>query len=135
MDATLRSIAQDCLNGAEAGTLNFPQVVGSLISAGFDGYLIDLRRASATYYLADGECVDLPTQRISAIVAQHFDADEVRSSVRRAQAGAPDYTYQGFCDQIAAAGCAGYLVSFTGRRVLYFGRTGETHEELFPPSF
>ena len=30
------------------------------------------------------------------------------------------------------AGCAGYLVSFPGRRAVYFGRTGETHVELFP---
>jgi hypothetical protein len=27
----------------------------------------------------------------------------------------------------------GYLVSFPGRRVLYFGRTGETHAEHLPP--
>ena len=31
-----------------------------------------------------------------------------------------------------AAGCAGYIVSFLGRRVLYIGRTAETHVELFP---
>jgi hypothetical protein len=31
-----------------------------------------------------------------------------------------------------AAGCAGYIVSFLGRRVVYFGRTAETHVEHFP---
>lgn len=31
-----------------------------------------------------------------------------------------------------AAGCAGYLVSLPGRRVVYYGRTGETHVELIP---
>jgi len=31
-----------------------------------------------------------------------------------------------------AAGCAGYLVSFLGRRVLYFGRSAGTHVEHFP---
>ena len=31
-----------------------------------------------------------------------------------------------------AAGCAGYLVSFPGRRVLYWGRTAHTHVEMFP---
>jgi uncharacterized protein YbcV (DUF1398 family) len=42
------------------------------------------------------------------------------------------YTYQGFCSKVAGAGCAGYVVSLLGRRVLYYGRTGETHTEYFP---
>jgi hypothetical protein len=31
-----------------------------------------------------------------------------------------------------AAGCAGYIVSFTGRRAVYFGRNAEIHVECFP---
>jgi len=34
--------------------------------------------------------------------------------------------------QVKAAGCAGYLVSFLGRRVVYYGRSAETHVEHFP---
>lgn len=34
--------------------------------------------------------------------------------------------------KLMAAGCAGYLVSFLGRRVVYFGRTAEIHIEEFP---
>ena len=34
--------------------------------------------------------------------------------------------------KVMAAGCAGYMVSFLGKRVLYFGRTAETHVEHFP---
>ncbi len=49
-----------------------------------------------------------------------------------AQAKAAGYSYAGFCATVAAAGCAGYLVSFPGRRVVYFGRTAETHVEHFP---
>jgi hypothetical protein len=30
------------------------------------------------------------------------------------------------------AGCAGYIVSFSGRRVVYVGRTAEVHTEYFP---
>jgi uncharacterized protein YbcV (DUF1398 family) len=44
----------------------------------------------------------------------------------------PGYTYLGFCKKAALAGCAGYVVSFSGRRVLYIGRTAETHVEHFP---
>ena len=52
--------------------------------------------------------------------------------MREAQANAPGYTYLGFCSKVRAAGCAGYLVSFLGKRVVYYGRTAETHVELFP---
>jgi hypothetical protein len=46
----------------------------------------------------------------------------------RPEAGA----YKGFCEKVLAAGCAGYIVSLAGRRAVYFGRTAETHVELFP---
>jgi uncharacterized protein YbcV (DUF1398 family) len=65
-------------------------------------------------------------------VAERFDAAIVRQAIGEAQALAPGYTYPGFCAKVAGAGCAGSLVSFPGRRVLYYGRTGETHTELFP---
>ena len=56
----------------------------------------------------------------------------IRKAIRDAQQGVPGHTHRGFCDQVTAAGCAGYVVSLPGRRVLYFGRSGETHTEYFP---
>ncbi|MBS0539454.1 MAG: DUF1398 domain-containing protein, partial [Proteobacteria bacterium] len=64
--------------------------------------------------------------------AAAFDAARVRAAIKEAQDMVPGYTYKGFCAKTAAAGCAGYIVSFLGRRVLYFGRTAETHVEKFP---
>jgi hypothetical protein len=52
--------------------------------------------------------------------------------VREAQRKAPGYTYVSFSEKVKAAGCAAYMVSFLGRRVVYFGRTAETHVEHFP---
>ncbi len=65
-------------------------------------------------------------------VAERFDAAAIREAIREAQAAGPGYTYQSFCAKAAKAGCAGYVVSLLGRRVLYYGRTGETHTEYFP---
>lgn len=134
MATALRDIAEACLHGSEIGTMTFPEIVGTLIAAGFDGYMVDLRRAAATYYLPDGSVIDLPAVRATQPVAAHFDATVVREAIREAQTQAPGYTYTGFCAKVAGAGCAGYLVSFPGRRVLYVGRTGETHTEHFPPA-
>jgi uncharacterized protein YbcV (DUF1398 family) len=74
----------------------------------------------------------LATPETDRVVAAELKADLVEQAVRQAQAGAPGYTYAGFCAKVKAAGCAGYMVSFLGRRIVYFGRTGETHVEHFP---
>ncbi|MFN4095962.1 MAG: hypothetical protein ACK4GG_04280 [Sphingomonas sp.] len=126
------TIARACLAGAEANRLSFPEIVGALIDAGFDGYLIDYRRNAATYYLPDGTAFDLPTHVGTSPVTAAFDGAAVRAAIAEAQADGPGYTYLGFGEKVRVAGCAGYLVSFPGRRVLYFGRSGETHVEHFP---
>ncbi len=132
MDTRKQAIARHCLEGAESGSMTFPQIVGALMEADFDGYLVDLRLGRATYYLPDGEGLALPAHRSAVAVAAEFNVDTVKTAIREAQALVPGYTYKGFCDRVKRAGCAGYLVSFSGRRVLYVGRTAETHVEHFP---
>jgi len=126
-----RATAKACLEGAETGAMTFPEIVGALMRAGFESYAIDFRRASAVYYLPDGDSVELATHRTETVAAA-FDAEAIRAAIHEAQQLAPGYTYAGFCHKVAAAGCAGYIVSFSGRRALYFGRTAETHVEHFP---
>jgi uncharacterized protein YbcV (DUF1398 family) len=132
MDDRNLNIARQCLEGAESGTMTFLQVVGTLMAAAFAGYLIDLRLGLAAYYLQDGEGFQLPTHTSTVAVATEFNVDVVKAAIREAQALAPGYTYNSFCDKVKRAGCAGYQVSFQGRRVLYFGRTGDTQTEYFP---
>jgi uncharacterized protein YbcV (DUF1398 family) len=127
-----RSIAQDCLDGAERNTMTFPQIVDALMRAGFESYAIDFRRAVATYYLPDGANVELTMPKLDVPISADFDALLIQSAIKEAQQLVPGYTYAGFCRKIASAGCAGYMVSFSGRRALYVGRTAETHVEHFP---
>ncbi len=132
MDAHRKSLARTCLDGAESDRMTFPQIVGTLMEEDFEGYAIDFRRATATYYLRDGDSVELPTHKIDVSIAATFDAAAIQVAVREAQQLVPGYTYRGFCTKVASAGCAAYIVSFPGRRVLYVGRTAETHVEHFP---
>jgi uncharacterized protein YbcV (DUF1398 family) len=124
--------ANACLAAAYEGTMTFPAIVASLMAAGFEGYTVDYRRGACTYYLRDGDSVDLPLPSDDATVAAAFDAETVKAAIREAQSGSAGYTYKGFCRKVKAAGCAGYIVSFPGRRVVYFARTAETHVEHFP---
>lgn len=132
MDERLVTIAKKCLLESYEGTADFPTIVSTLIDAGFEGYTIDYRRTTATYYLPTGESVELVTPKSNSIVAAEFKAGEVERAVREAQSKVLGYTYAGFCEKVKAAGCAGYMVSFSGKRVVYFGRTAETHIEHFP---
>lgn len=131
MTANWQDVARATLEGSESGAMTFPESVRMLMEAGFDGYAVDFRRSTRTYYMPDGEAIELETER-TAPVAGRFDAAMIKDALRGAQALAPGYTYQGFCAKVAGAGCAGYLVSLVGKRVLYHGRTGETHTEYFP---
>ena len=132
MDDHKKSVARTCLEGAEGNGMTFPQIVGALIEEGFESYAIDFRRAVATYYLPDGDSVALPTHKVDVPVAATFDAVSIQAAIKEAQQLVPGYSYKGFCKKVAAAGCAGYIVSFSGRRALYVGRTAETHVEHFP---
>jgi len=132
MNEQLTTTAQRCLNATYEGTMDFPSIVGALIEAGFEGYDVDYRRGTSTYFLPSGESVPLALPTSDARVAAEFSAHEVERAVREAQHKVPGYTYAGFCAKVKAAGCAGYMVSFLGKRVVYFGRTAETHVEHFP---
>lgn len=132
MDAERISIAQTCLDAAYDGSLSFPEIVDKLIGAGFEGYTVDYRRSSQTYYLPDGDSATMDMQPSAGSVAAAFDATEIERLVRWAQANPAGYSYAAFSEKAKDAGCAGYLVSFLGRRVVYFGRTAEIHAEHFP---
>jgi len=132
MNESQKDVAKACLEAAEQNTMTFPQIVGSLVEAGFESYVIDFRRATATYYLPDGDCIQLSAHLVDAPIALAFDTEGMQAAIREAQQQVPGFTYRGFCEKAVSAGCAGYLVSFVGARVLYVGRTAETHVEHFP---
>lgn len=126
------SIAEKCLNAAYDKKMSFPEIIATLIDAGFEGYSVDYRCKTATYFLPDGDNVVLNTPPSPGIVAAHFDQPAIAAQIKWAQANPPEYSYAEFCKNVKELGCAGYMVSFSGRRVLYFGRTADTHVEHFP---
>jgi uncharacterized protein YbcV (DUF1398 family) len=132
MNTNWKELARTTIDASESGTMDFGQIVKLLMEAGFDGYGVDYRRSTRTFYLPDGQSLVLDASPTVASVAERFDAGIVREAVREAQTKAVGYTFKGFCEKVVQAGCAGYLVSFLGKRVLYHGRTGETHTEYFP---
>ncbi len=132
MTEDMKALAARSLAGAHDGSMSFPEIVGALSAAGFDGYFVDYRAGMATYYGADGSSHAVSMAHRHGAVAATFEAAEVQAAIRHAQSGAADYTYEAFNARVTAAGCMGYLVSLSGRRVVYLARTGETHVEMMP---
>jgi len=112
------------------GLIHFGQVVERLLAAGFERYHADYSRGELTYYTPEGDScvVDMPHD--SQRIAPEFQPALVAAAVQQSQRG--EIMYPEFTRQALAAGCVGYFVQLTGRRVQYFGRTGDMHVEWFP---
>jgi catechol 2,3-dioxygenase-like lactoylglutathione lyase family enzyme/uncharacterized protein YbcV (DUF1398 family) len=122
--------AEDCARGSWTGKLTFPDVIDRLNGAGFERYHADYSRHEITYYLPDGESHVVGLPHAPFPIGAEFLAAAVATAVGQSQRN--EHTYPDFVRKTMAAGCVGYFVQVTGRRIIYFGRNGETHVEHFP---
>lgn len=122
----------DTVRASFTRELTFPQIVGRLQEIGVERYHSDYSRHENTYYLANGESivVSLPCEDHTVAVA--CSAQAVEAALRQSQRN--EHTYPDVVRKTMAAGCVGYFVQITGRRVMYSGRNGEVHTELFLPA-
>lgn len=132
MNAELTQVIQECAQGALTGEIAFPEIVGKLAQIGVERYHADYSCQEITYYLADGDSLAVATRHPVHTTATEFSASAVEAAVRQSQRN--EHTYLEFIQKTMTAGCVGYFVQITGRRVIYFGRQGEMHVEHFPPA-
>ena len=130
MDTQAIAAMETCTRASDAEEMAFPRIVELLIEAGVERYHADLARHEKTYYLPGGQSHVTPCAEIGVPIARAFDGAGVAAAIRASQAG--EIGYRSFLRRIAAAGCAGYIVSIAGRRAVYLGRTAEPHVEHFP---
>lgn len=132
MNAEQTQVIQGCARGALAGELTFPEIVGRLAEIGVERYHADYSRQEITYYFPDGDSLPVATPHPPHATGVEFLASAVEAAVRQSQRN--EHTYLDFIRKTMAAGCVGYFVQITGRRVIYFGRNGDCHVEHFPPA-
>lgn len=130
MNAEQTEVIQGCAQGALTGELTFPEIVGRLVGIGVERYHADYSRREITYYFSNGDSFVVATPHPAHATAAEFSASAVEAAVRQSQRN--EHTYLDFIRKTMAAGCVGYFVQITGRRVIYFGRNGESHVEHFP---
>ena len=130
MNENTRSLIQSTFEASNKGCIHFGEVLGQLMSVQVESYQVDYRSGRITYFLPNGETLDLDFEKPEDGIAQSFDGNAVRSAILGAQQGT--VMYPEFKHLSQAAGCIGYTVWIEGRHVAYYGRKGETHIEGFP---
>jgi uncharacterized protein YbcV (DUF1398 family) len=130
MDANVRTVIQECSKASAEGRISFGEVVMKLVGVGVERYHVDYVRRDTTYYLPNGDVEIVEGHDYGVAPAPTFSATGVEAAVRGAQAGT--LKYRAFSQQALEAGCVGYVASMAGKRVVYYGRSGDSHVEWFP---
>jgi uncharacterized protein YbcV (DUF1398 family) len=129
MDAHVTDVVREMSKASDEERITFPAVVKALMEVKVERYHADLVTGRKTYYLADCDFEDVEVHKVGGAPGE-FSAEGVEKAVRAIQR--QEIGYRKFCRLIADAGCVGYFVSLTGRRAVYYGRTGDEHVEWFP---
>jgi uncharacterized protein YbcV (DUF1398 family) len=125
-------VIQAVMAETQAGKLVFPEVVRRLLEVGVESYFCDLARGTETFYMRDGQTHAEKMTLQMAPIAEDFSRSGIVEAIRGAQADT--IRYPEFAKRSAAAGVIAYWAFLTGRKVIYFGRKGESHTEDFPNS-
>lgn len=113
------------------GSILFPEVVRRLLETGVEYYHVDYVALQKTFYSASGEIIKTPINYEGLpSVASEFDVEALRSAILDSQQNGQHY--HEFTKRAMSAGVQGYIAFLSGKRVTYWGRSGNQHTEWFP---
>jgi len=112
------------------GTMQFPEVVGTLLAEGVERYHADLARMEKTFYMPDGSNHIEKMEIGPLAIGEIFDVAAVKATILDSQIHGQKYPE--FLRRVTAAGSTDYTVYLRGQRAIYFGRNGDYHVEVFP---
>ena len=94
-------------------------------------YHVDFVAMRKTFYGAGGDMVVTPIdyERLPSVAAE-FSAENLRANILDSQRNGQKY--RDFTRRSMEAGVQGYFAFLRGKRVTYWGRTGDQHTEWFP---
>jgi uncharacterized protein YbcV (DUF1398 family) len=118
-------------------SLPFPAVVSSMLALGVTRYHVDYTAANVTHYTAPSSDVEGPSILETAIPkhslgSPKWNKDQLVDAIRWAQAGPPEYGYEGFVRKCLDAGVTDYTAYLEGHKVVYASGSGDLHVEWFP---
>ncbi|MDR0483666.1 MAG: DUF1398 domain-containing protein [Alphaproteobacteria bacterium] len=112
-------------------TLSFPEGIGKLITAGVQWQYVDFIQMLTTSYSADNNYfVSEIAFNEKVFVADTFNAEAIKQAIKLSQE--QNLPFFDFYKTSVNAGCIGYHIFIAGKKVVYYGRKGESHTEFFP---
>ena len=123
-------LMDEMTESALSGKVNFGEIVGKLMSEGVESYRTDFVRKETTYYMPNGETHITPLNFKDHILAESFNPEGIKAAIKASQK--QELKYIDFIPRALDSGISSYIVFIHGMKVIYFGRKGETHTELFP---
>ncbi|STX29706.1 Phage envelope protein [Legionella beliardensis] len=124
------NVINECTELSFEGNIKFPDVIKQLAANKVERYLVDLVGKQKLNYGADNNVYTESLPLNGQAVSPTFDVAAIKSAILDSQQN--KINYPDFLDRIIASGCSHYEVFITGRKVIYFGRDGSQHIELFP---
>ena len=125
-------IIDECTRLSLTGELTFPEQIKKLMEHDIERYSVDLVGLTKSSYAINNECYTKPFPYNPGAVAEALDVEALKDAIKASQQKEIDY--KTFLNRAVAAGCCWYQVFIRGKKVVYFGRNGDTHIELFPSS-
>lgn len=118
-------------HATHSGSKPFPEIVGMLLAAGVEYYLVDYAAMRTSFYAANGDqvCCPILFEGMPSI-ADDFDLAELKAAILDSQLHGQKY--RDFTRRVMGAGVQGYFAFLRGKRVTYLGRQGDQHTEWFP---
>jgi uncharacterized protein YbcV (DUF1398 family) len=113
------------------GSIPFPEVVRRLIETGVEYYHVDYVALQKTFYSASGDIIktSINYEGLPSI-ASELNAEALRAAILDSQQNGQHY--RDFTKRAMSAGVQGYIAFLRGKRVTYWGRSGDQHTEWFP---
>ena len=114
-----------------SGKIPFPEIVSKLIAEGVDYYHVDYVKQRKTFYGKDDLTAETQIHYMNLPkVAPELDAVALKAVILDSQVN--HQAYEAFTQRAMQAGVVAYFAFLNGRRVVYWGRSGESHTEYFP---
>jgi uncharacterized protein YbcV (DUF1398 family) len=112
------------------GEIGFGENVKRLLAAGAVWYFVDLVQLKKVSYGADDAYTESMPLTNPGKVGNKFSERTITDTTAAIQGKEIDYPE--FLRRLIAGGCVYYAIFMKGRKMVYVGSRGESHEEGFP---
>ncbi|MGE5084689.1 MAG: DUF1398 family protein [Bacillota bacterium] len=107
----------------------FSSLIMTLEKMGVESYHVDMAQQSTCYQMLNGEVMS-ESFYFDGKIAQDFDDGEIRSAILDIKQN--HLEYKEFLKRIMNAGIVNYVIYLKGRKIIFYGRNGDSYIENFP---